>query len=327
MSKNSIVRELVTGIRQGHRGALSRAITLVESRRTEDREATGELLSECLKMSRSAIRIAISGPPGAGKSTLIESLGMEVLSSGRSLAVLAIDPSSEASGGSILGDKTRMQRLSAQAGAFVRPSPSSGQLGGVARRTRETALLCEAFGYQVIFIETVGVGQSEVAAQKLSDLFLLLLLPGAGDELQGIKRGIVELADMIVVNKADQDRESLAKKSQQEYKRALHLFPTRDSGIETEVMLASALEGRGIPELWETIQSYIRKVRDSGYFEKRRKEQALSWFNESFMDQWMEKVRQLPGFSEEKNRLTKEILEGKITAFQGADELLRWIKW
>lgn len=327
MSMQELVHQLASGIRNGERAALSRGITLVESQRPADREAADLLLSACMNPESTSTRIAISGPPGVGKSSLIEALGMHILQKGHRLAVLAIDPSSERSKGSILGDKTRMQELAIQTGAYVRPSPSSGHLGGVARRTREATILCEAAGYDTIFIETVGVGQSEIAAQQLSDLFLLLLLPGAGDELQGIKRGIVELADMIVVNKADGEREPMAKKTQQEYRRALHLFPPRESDQPTEVLLTSAANNTGINELWEHIEKYLEGVRSNGYFLQRRKDQAVNWLKESFMDQLLSRIREYPGYEEEQQRIENAVLSGRITPFQGADELLRWLKW
>lgn len=327
MSMRDLVQKLSAGIRNGERAALSRGITLVESQRPADREAADLLLSACMDPGHRSTRIAISGPPGAGKSTLIEALGMHVIGKGHRLAVLAIDPSSERTKGSILGDKTRMQELAAQPAAYVRPSPSSGHLGGVARRTREATLLCEAAGYDLIFIETVGVGQSEIAAQQLSDLFLLMLLPGAGDELQGIKRGIVELADMIVVNKADGEREQMAKKTQQEYKRALHLFPPRESEQPTEVLLTSAEQRKGIAELWLQIETYMEAVRENGYFEKRRRDQAVNWLKESFMDQLLNRIRAYPGYDEERERIEQAVLNGRMTPFQGADKLLSWLKW
>lgn len=324
--KNNIP-ELFEGITNGDRSALSRGITLVESRREQDRKASSDLISRCLKVKNNAVRIAISGSPGAGKSTMIEALGNHVIDHGYTLAVLAVDPSSERTRGSILGDKTRMQSLVGREGAFIRPSPSGGHLGGVARRTRETSLLCEAAGYDYIFIETVGVGQSEIAAYQMADLFMLLILPGAGDELQGIKRGIVELADMIVINKADGENLTAAKKSKQEYSRAVHLFPEKPSGIPTKVLLASGITGTGIPELWNEVSSYIQEARTGGAFETRRKDQALTWFKESFQDQLLDRLDKLEGFTTEKERLKKAVMEGKITPFQGADELAKWIRW
>jgi len=327
MSDQQFVARLREGLLTGDRVALSRAITLIESQRTSDRAMADELIGSCLASGKESVRIAISGPPGVGKSSLIETLGLHVLGLGHRLAVLAIDPSSERSKGSILGDKTRMQRLAVEPQAYVRPSPSSGHLGGVARRTREATILCEAAGYDIIFIETVGVGQSEIAAHQLSDLFLLLLLPGAGDELQGIKRGIVELADMVVVNKADGERLPLAQRTQQEYRRALHLFPPRSSGQTTKVLLTSATEGIGIPELWSEIMAYRDAVTTSGYFAEKRKEQAGAWFDEHFMDELLSILDRKEGFEQEKTRIRQDVLSGRITPFKGADQLIQWLGW
>lgn len=327
MSKLHSAEQLIDQIKAGDRSALARAITYVESKHAEHRLVADRLIALCQTVRTNAVRIAVSGPPGVGKSTFIESLGQLIIDGGDSVAVLAIDPTSDQTGGSILGDKTRMQNLSANSNAFIRPSPSSGQLGGVARKTRETILLCEVAKYPFILIETVGVGQSEVTAYRMTDLFLLLLQPGAGDELQGIKRGIVELADLIVVNKADGDRLNQAKQSQQEYKRALHLFPQKDSGQQVDVLLASSTGGEGVPAIWEAIQAHLKAVKETGYFSQKRISQAIYWFDEHFRDQLQDRVQQMPGYIEKSAALKAQIKAGSLSPFQAADELMKWLKW
>src|SRR6478609_2732879 len=249
---------LADAVRAGDRRSLARAITLVESTRPDHREETAALLDELMPATGGATRVGISGAPGAGKSTFIEALGLHLVDDGRRVAVLAVDPSSARGGGSILGDKTRMEQLSRSPHAFIRPSPSKGTLGGVARRTREALLVCEAAGFDVVLVETVGVGQSEVAVAGLVDLFLLLLAPGAGDELQGVKRGIVELADLIVVNKADGDLVDLARHTAADYAHALHLVRSSDANAMDRVRTCSALLGEGIDELWTTIEELVQ---------------------------------------------------------------------
>jgi len=268
---------LAEQIKAGKRRALSRAITLVESTRRDHRAAAVELLQLLAPTAGGAIRIGISGVPGVGKSTFIEAMGNYVISRGHQLAVLAVDPSSSVSGGSIMGDKTRMEILSRQPDAFIRPSPAGSTLGGVARRTRETMLLCEAAGFDVIFVETVGVGQSETAVADMTDLFLLLLLPGGGDDLQGIKRGIMELADMILVNKADGDMATAAKHSAADYRSALTLIHPRTSGWKVPVKTCSSAEGQGLQEAWEQVGAYREFISSNGQLEQRRAFQAKSW--------------------------------------------------
>lgn len=327
MSNNALAGEIFTKIKSGDRAALSRAITLVESRRVEDRRVASALLRLCMAEQGDSVRVAISGPPGVGKSSLIEALGMRIIDSGKRLAVLAIDPSSDRSGGSILGDKTRMLQLASRPEAFVRPSPSGGHLGGVARKTREATILCEAAGYPVVFIETVGVGQSEYAAYELSDLFLLVLMPGGGDELQGIKRGIVELADMLVINKADGDQERIAQQTKLDYQKALRLFPHNKDGRSTEVGVASALTGKGIAELWAAVSERVAQSQSSGAFRERRARQSVKWMEESFQQHLNDRLASTPGFSREKERLTELVLKGQLSPFQAAEDLLTWIKW
>ena len=273
--------DYVVGIKKGNRTVLSQAITLVESSLPEHSQMAQDIVERCLPDSGKSFRIGITGVPGVGKSAFIEALGSYLTSKGHKLAVLAIDPSSERSKGSILGDKTRMEALSADSNAFIRPSPSSGSLGGVARKTRETVFLCEAAGFEVIFIETVGVGQSETAVQSMSDFFLLLQIAGAGDELQGIKRGIMEMADLIAVNKADGSNLENAKLAKTQYQSALHLFPKTVSGWQPQATICSAITRFGIDTIWDIMQQYKKMTSDNGYFDKRRRQQAKYWMNET----------------------------------------------
>jgi LAO/AO transport system kinase len=279
MGKNLTVDEYVEGILRGDRVVLGRAITLVESTRPEHREMAEAVLEKCLPHTGQSFRIGITGPPGVGKSSFIETFGgLLVREHGRRLAILAIDPSSQVSGGSILGDKTRMEKLSAEPNAFIRPSPAGMTLGGVANCTHESMLLCEAAGFDTIFIETVGVGQSETTVAGMVDFFLLLLMPGAGDELQGIKRGIVELADLIAINKADGDRIELAKIAKKDYAQALHLFPEKESGWEPRAVTCSALTGEGLEEILGLLDDYQAFIKENNWFEINRSAQLKAWF-------------------------------------------------
>jgi len=268
------VKHYVNGILSSDISVLSQAITLVESAKQEHKEQAQKIINSCIPYSGKSIRIGITGVPGVGKSTFIEALGMYLIEKGNKIAVLAIDPSSEKTGGSILGDKTRMEKLSASKNAFIRPSPSGGSLGGVARKTAETIILCEAAGYNIIFVETVGVGQSEIAVSSMVDFFLLLMLAGAGDELQGIKRGIMEMADAVVINKADGENINKAKLAQAEYKNALHLFPQAESNLKPVVQIASSVTGHGIAEVWDIIKSYESFTKETGFFITKRNKQA-----------------------------------------------------
>ena len=314
--------QYVEGIVNGDRTLLGRAITLIESSRFEHMELAQQIVEKCLPYSGNSLRIGITGVPGVGKSTFIESLGTQITSSGHKLAVLAVDPTSERTGGSILGDKTRMEKLSGDPKAFIRPSPSGDSLGGVARKTRETVVLCEAAGFDTIFIETVGVGQSETSVHSMVDFFLLLMLAGAGDELQGIKRGIMEMADGIAITKADGNNRSKAEMAQQEYQKALHLFPPSESGWTTRVLTCSALKDEGIGEVWETIYEYIRFTRENGFLSRNRKEQAKYWMYQSINQFLKDHFYQTPYIKELLPQFEQQVLEGKKSSFMAARQLL-----
>ncbi|PRY87534.1 methylmalonyl Co-A mutase-associated GTPase MeaB [Mongoliibacter ruber] len=281
MKRNRLsVDQYVSGVLKGDRMVLSRAITLVESTLESDQLLAEKVMEQVIPHSGKSIRIGITGVPGVGKSTFIESFGDILLEAGYKLAVLAVDPSSQRSGGSILGDKTRMEKLSADKRAYIRPSPAGSTLGGVSAKTREAMLLCEAAGFGVIFIETVGVGQSEIAVRGMVDFFLLLMLAGAGDELQGIKKGIIEMCDALVINKADGDNVEAAKRAQREYANALHLFPAKENGWYPKVKVSSAVTGDGLKEVWQMIQEYIEKMMSNGFFESNRASQRVNWMHE-----------------------------------------------
>jgi LAO/AO transport system kinase len=271
--------ELAQQIIDGNPTALGQGITLLESTLPEHEEQSQELLSECLPHSGKSIRIGVTGVPGVGKSTFIESFGKLLTSQGKKVAVLAIDPTSERTHGSILGDKSRMHELAADENAFIRPSPSGGTLGGVANKTRESIILCEAAGFDIILIETVGVGQSETSVSNLVDFFLLLMLAGAGDELQGIKRGIMELADVLIITKADGDNTVKVKNAAMEYKRSLHLFPAMENGWTPQVSTCSALENKGIDKVWNTITTYDSQMSASGWKNENREKQNIYWLH------------------------------------------------
>lgn len=316
-------QELVQGIRQGNKILLSRAITLLESTRPEHYELASEVIDELLPFTGNSYRIGITGVPGVGKSTFIEALGKQLVESHKKLAVLAIDPSSQISKGSILGDKTRMESISSRKEVFIRPSPAGETLGGVGRKTRESILLCEAAGFEYIFVETVGVGQSEIAVHSMTDLFLLLMLPGAGDELQGIKRGIMEMADIIAINKAEGDRAALAEKSAREYRNALHLFPPTPSGWVPPVLTCAAEPGLGIADLWSKIESFFNHQKVSGYFEKKRQDQSVYWFKETLQQKLMENFFKSPGMNNQLAEVQEKIRKGTINPFKAADELVK----
>lgn len=316
------VDDYVKGIREGNIMVLSKAVTLVESSKAEHQQLAQEIIMRCLPFAGKSVRIGITGVPGVGKSTFIESMGKYITSQQHKLAVLAIDPSSERSKGSILGDKTRMEELSIDPNAYIRPSPSAGSLGGVARKTRETIILCEAAGFDVIFIETVGVGQSETMVHSMVDFFLLLMLSGAGDELQGIKRGIMEMADAIAITKADGDNINRAEMARVQYMNALHLFPPAESRWKPRVLTCSAYNRMGIDKIWETIQDYLSHVNQNNYFQEKRNEQAKFWMYETINEQLKsnfyhnQKIKQLLVTFEQ------QVLAEEISSFGAAKNLL-----
>jgi len=331
------VQEFVSGIREGNRTILSKAITLVESSLHSHQEKAQEIIAECLKgitnyeiritkgnekRQPGSIRIGITGVPGVGKSTFIEALGKYLTASGHKLAVLAIDPSSSRSKGSILGDKTRMEELANDPDAFIRPSPSAGSLGGVARKTRETIILCEAAGFDVILVETVGVGQSETAVHSMVDFFLLLMLAGAGDELQGIKRGIIEMADAIFINKADGDNITKANMARSEYSNALHLFPPPDSGWIPVVETCSAITHEGIVKVWETIQDFCSFTQKDGFFMHRRMEQDRQVLIETIQESLKTSFYSRKDVAHQLKKFETEVVAGKISPYLAAKILL-----
>ena len=322
MRRRPTVDELAAGVLAGDRTALGRAITLIESTRVEDQASGRELLARLLPASGNALRVGITGVPGVGKSTFIEALGKRLTASGSKLAVLAVDPSSTRSGGSILGDKTRMQELARDPLAFVRPSPSRGSLGGVARRTREVILLCEAAGYEVVFVETVGVGQSETMVAGMVDFFLVLMLPGAGDELQGIKRGILEMADMVAINKADGENVKPANRAKLEYARALRLMPRKSSHWTVPVVTCSALSGAGLDELWADVLRYREVMVAASEWEAQRADQRVEAMWRAIEWGVMGLFRDDRAVRERVGELEAAVREGKVTADHAAAELL-----
>ncbi|MGQ9806665.1 MAG: methylmalonyl Co-A mutase-associated GTPase MeaB [Chlorobiales bacterium] len=315
--------EYVEGILSGNRTVLSRAITLVESQRAEHQAMAEEVIAACLKHSGKSIRIGITGVPGVGKSTFIEAFGLSLIDAGRRVAVLAIDPTSEKSRGSILGDKTRMEKLATHESAFIRPSPSSGSLGGIAPKTREAMLLCEAAGYNVVIIETVGVGQSEVAVHSMTDFFLLLMLAGAGDELQGIKRGIMEMADLIAINKADGANLVRAKLAQQEYQQALHLFPPNTNGWIPKTLTCSALTGDGILETRNVIFEFEKKMSENGWIDRKRETQASYWLRQTLEYELLSRFYTSEVVKTKLNELDLAVRKGELSPFRAAKDLLK----
>jgi len=312
----------IDGICQGQRFVLSQAITLIESNHPEDFTLAQEILEGVLPSAGKSLRIGITGVPGVGKSTFIEAFGFQALEAGRKLAVLAIDPTSPQSGGSILGDKTRMEKLTQHPDAFIRPSPAGESLGGVARRTREAMLLCEAAGYDLIFVETVGVGQSETQVRGMVDFFLLLMLAGAGDELQGIKRGIMEMADALVINKADGENAQPARRAKAEYRAALHLFPMAASGVLPAVKTCSALHKEGLGDIWDFIAHFYEKTQENGWFTKNRNAQQLRWFEEHLRSRLQERFFAQEGVKENFKAEQSRILAGERSPTAAAEELL-----
>ena len=320
--KEISLEKYVAGILSRDISSLSAAITLIESANPRHRELAEQIIEKCLPHSGKSIRIGITGVPGVGKSTFIESFGTFLTTQERRIAVLAIDPSSQKNGDSILGDKTRMEELSTNKNAYVRPSPAKGSLGGVARNTRETIILCEAAGYDTILIETVGVGQSEIAVNGMVDFFLLLMLSGAGDELQGIKRGIMEMADAIVITKADGDNIENAKRAATEYKNALHLFPANENSWIPKVGACSAYDNSGISEVWKTIQSYQNHTITNGFFNNKRQNQAKYWMHETINEELKRTFFNDSSVSKKIKKLEKEVTQGTLSPFKAAQLLL-----
>jgi LAO/AO transport system kinase len=312
---------LARGIRAGERATLARAITLIESKRDDHRKLAHRLVQMLLPETGRALRIGITGTPGVGKSTSIDALGSYLTAQGLKVAVLAVDPSSSRTGGSILGDKTRMTKLSADEHAFIRPSPSSGTLGGVAAKTRETMLLCEAAGFDVILVETVGIGQSETTVAGMVDFFLLLMLPGGGDELQGIKKGVVEIADMIAVNKADGDNIKRAQAAAAEYRAALHIFKPQKDGWQVPVVTYSALTGNGIAELWQEARNYRAAMTESGAFSAKRREQQVTWMWSMLEQRLFARLRSDPKLKETLPQLEQAVAAGKLSPMLAVEEI------
>ena len=313
----------VRGILNGDRVTLGQAITLIESQHPGHQEKAQSIIEACLPHAGKSFRIGITGTPGVGKSSFIEALGMYLVKQEKKVAVLTIDPTSQKNHGSILGDKTRMQDLSVHPNAFIRPSPAGDSLGGVARKTRETMILCEAAGYEEIIVETVGVGQSETAVHSMVDFFLLLLLPGAGDELQGIKRGIVEMSDLIAINKADGDRITIARQSQKAYKNALHLLPATDSGWIPPVLTCSALETTGIQEIWQSCFDYRKMTAKNDFFQQKRRKQASYWLHERIQNDLRLHLLTDPTMKDALEKIEAAVLSYQKTPFQGAREIIQ----
>lgn len=313
------------GILASQRGILARAITLVESTLPAHQALAQEVLQVLLPHTGGAIRLGITGVPGVGKSTFIEALGLHLVEKlGKRLAVLAVDPSSPRGGGSILGDKTRMPQLAAHPRAFIRPSPAGSSLGGVARATRESLLLCEAAGYDVIFVETVGVGQSEVAVHGLVDFFLLLMLAGAGDELQGVKRGIMEMADAVLITKADHGNEAASSRAARDYESAIHLFPPTASGWPVPVATCSALTGQGLPEAWQLVEHYTIHAQTTGYWQQRRAQQQLQWLDDGVREGLAAQFYNRSNVQAALPTIRQAVALGQLTPWAAANELLNY---
>ncbi|MDG1175089.1 MAG: methylmalonyl Co-A mutase-associated GTPase MeaB [Flavobacteriales bacterium] len=306
------------GITSGSTVALSQAITLIESAKKEHQQLAQQIVNFCLPHSGNSVRVGITGVPGVGKSTFIDAFGTFLTSIGKKVAVLAIDPTSQQSRGSILGDKTRMDKLAVNPNAYIRPSASGKTLGGVGQKTHETILLCEAAGFDVILVETVGVGQSETEVYSMTDFFLLLMIAGAGDELQGIKRGIMEMADTILINKAEGDNLNKAKQASREYANALHLFPAKESDWIPKVELCSAIEETGIEEAWKIIESYVVKTQTTGYFEENRKRQTKDWFYKFLNHQILASFYEGNGISDQLKQLEQQVLNGELSPFEAS---------
>ncbi len=317
---------LANDLRSGHRAALARAITLIESRRADHQASARELVQTLLRDTGKAIRVGITGSPGVGKSTTIDTLGMFLIERGHKVAVLAVDPSSARTGGSILGDKTRMARLAASDTAYIRPSPASGTLGGVAAKTREAMLLCEAAGFDVVLVETVGIGQSETAVCDMTDFFLALMLPGAGDELQGIKKGLVELADMIAINKADGDNVKRANVAAAEYRGALHILAPRSEHWNPPVVTYSALTGSGIDTLWQKILDHRTAMNASGEFAARRQQQQVKWMWSMLEQLTMARLRSDASVRAKVKRIEAEVAGGRVSPALAAEQIAEMLR-
>jgi len=315
-STEILYKKLITGDRY----ALSEAITLIESDKKEHKKNAKSLINLCLKNPKNTLRIGITGSPGVGKSTLLESLGLHITNNQKP-AILAIDPSSNRTKGSILGDKTRMNKLSTSENAFIRPSPSGSTLGGVAQKTRESIILAETAGYNPVFIETVGVGQSEIAVHSMTDLFILLIQPGSGDEIQGIKRGIMEMADIIVINKADKENLVKAKTSYNHYANAMRLFGKKENGWQTQILMTSAVENTGIEELWSTILKYEKHVKSNGFYEEQRKKQNIDWFQEYLFNKMMDIFKNDDNLNSKFDETQEKVAKGLLSPYQAGDIL------
>ena len=317
------ISDYVSGVRAGDRAMLARAITLIESSKPEHAALAQELLQALLPFTGRALRLGVTGVPGVGKSTTIDQLGLNLIAAGHRLAVLAVDPTSRRTGGSILGDKTRMSRLAQEAGAFIRPSPTSGTLGGVTRKTRETMALAEAAGFDIVIVETVGVGQSEVAVADMVDFFLVLLLPGGGDDLQGIKKGIIEIADMIAVNKADGDNVTRAERAATEYRAALQILAPQSATWTPPVVTISGRENKGLEALWAKVLEHRHKTQASGEFQLRRQRQAVAWMREMLNDRVMASLKSNPKVAERLLALEAEVRAGRLLPTLAVDEVLK----
>lgn len=319
-------KEYIDGILSGDRVILSRGITIVESNLESDKILAKEIIQAILPYSGNSIRIGITGVPGVGKSTFIEAFGKHLITKGHKLGIMSIDPSSQRSKGSILGDKTRMEELANLEDAYIRPSATGDTLGGVANKTGETMLLCEAAGYDVILIETVGVGQSETAVHGMTDFFLLLMLSGAGDELQGIKKGIMEMADMVVINKADGDNIKMSEMARRQYQNALHIFPQSDSGWTPVVTTASAIKNIGIDTVWDEIEKYKKLVDENGYFDKNRNQQQIQWMYNNINEELKQLFYGSKNIAEHLSVLEKDIISSKISPVKAAHKIIEEFK-
>ena len=325
-SESGNISSMASAIRSGDRATLARAITLVESKRVDHQATAHRLVQELLRDTGKAVRLGITGAPGAGKSTAIDALGTHLTGAGHKVAVLAVDPSSTRTGGSILGDKTRMARLGHDPNAFIRPSPSSGTLGGVAAKTRETMLICEAAGFDVIVVETVGIGQSETAVSDMTDFFLALMIPGAGDELQGIKKGVVELADMIAVNKADGDNIARAKLAAADYRAALNILAPRSQNWSPPVVTFSALTGHGVPELWKQVEAHRTAMTKSGELATRRREQQVKWMWSMLEERLTARLRSDPAVRTKLKAAEAAVAGGKLAPTLAVEQIAALIE-